>query len=181
MPDKKAIRKVEQTMNHAGSSRGNTNRQMHRSIREDQIYIDGNTARKLQTAPVRRNRTQDDSIEKRQVRRHVKTAPMNLGYIFFMIAAVLVVCVVLIGYVRLQADITNRINHISKLESQLNELKLSNDEEYTRIMSSVDLEEIKRIAINELGMKYAKEGQVIIYSGEGNDYVRQYKEIPDSK
>ena len=40
------------------------------------------------------------------------------------------------------------------------------------------LEEIKKIAINELGMKYAKEGQVIIYSGEGSDYVRQYKAIP---
>ena len=46
-------------------------------------------------------------------------------------------------------------------------------------MSSVDLEEIKRIAISELGMKYAKEGQVITYSGEGSDYVRQYDDIPD--
>ena len=60
----------------------------------------------------------------------------------------------------------------------MNDLKLANDEEYTKIMSSVDLEEIKRIAIEELGMKYAKDGQVITYSGEGNDYVRQYKEIP---
>ena len=58
-------------------------------------------------------------------------------------------------------------------------MKLENDETYTKIMSSVDLEEIKRIAINELGMKYAKEGQVITYSGEGSDYVRQYDDIPD--
>ena len=168
-------------MNHAGSSEVRTNRQMHRNIREDQIYIDGNTARKLQTVPVNRNRKQNDKIKRQQVKQHVKTAPMNFGYIFFMMAAMLVVCVVLIGYVNLQADITNRINHISQLESQLNDLRLANDEEYTRIMSSVDLEEIKNIAINELGMKYAKEGQVITYSGEGNDYVRQYKEIPESK
>ena len=47
------------------------------------------------------------------------------------------------------------------------------------IMSSIDLEEIKRIAVSELGMKYAKEGQVIQYTGEGNDYVRQYSDIPD--
>lgn len=103
---------------------------------------------------------------------------MNFGYIFFMMVAMLVVCVVLIGYVELQADITNRINQISKLERQLNDLRLENDEIYTKIMSEVDLEEIKKIAINELGMKYAKEGQVIIYSGEGSDYVRQYKAIP---
>ena len=168
-------------MNHAGSSDVRTNRQMHRNIREDQIYIDGNTARKLQTVPVNRNRKQNDKVKRQQVKQHVKTAPMNFGYIFFMMAAMLVVCVVLIGYVNLQADITNRINHISQLESQLNDLRLANDEEYTRIMSNVDLEEIKNIAINELGMKYAKEGQVVTYSGEGNDYVRQYKEIPESK
>ena len=165
-------------MNHAGSSEVRTNRQMHRNIREDRIYIDGNTARKLQSIPVNRNRMQNDQIRRQQVKRQHRVAPMNLGYIFFMMRATLVVCVVLIGYVELQADITNRINHISKLESQLNDLKLANDEEYTKIMSSVDLEEIKRIAIEELGMKYAKDGQVITYSGEGNDYVRQYKEIP---
>ena len=165
-------------MNHAGSSEVRTNRQMHRNIREDRIYIDGNTARKLQSIPVNRNRMQNDQIRRQQVKRQHRVAPMNLGYIFFMMLATLVVCVVLIGYVELQADITNRINHISKLESQLNDLKLANDEEYTKIMSSVDLEEIKIIAIEELGMKYAKDGQVITYSGEGNDYVRQYKEIP---
>ena len=165
-------------MNHAGSSEVRTNRQMHRNIREDRIYIDGNTARKLQSIPVNSNRMQNDQIRRQQVKRQHRVAPMNLGYIFFMMLATIVVCVVLIGYVELQADITNRINHISKLESQLNDLKLANDEEYTKIMSSVDLEEIKRIAIEELGMKYAKDGQVITYSGEGNDYVRQYKEIP---
>ncbi len=165
-------------MNHAGSSEVRTNRQMHRNSREDRIYIDGNTARKLQEAPVRRKNPQHDNVKRQQVRRRVKTSPMNFGYIFFMMLAMLVVCVVLIGYVELQADITNKINHISQLESQLNELRLENDETYTKIMSSVDLEEVKRIAIQELGMKYAKEGQVITYSGEGSDYVRQYKEIP---
>lgn len=168
-------------MNHADLSEGHTNRQMHRNIREDRIYIDGNTARKLQTVPDNRKRKQKDEIKRQQVRRRVKSSPMNLGYIFFMMIAMLVVCVVLIGYVELQADITNKINHISQLESQLNDLKLDNDETYTKIMSSVDLEEVKRIAINELGMKYAKDGQVITYSGEGSDYVRQYKEIPSSK
>ena len=96
----------------------------------------------------------------------MKVSPMNLGYISFMIASVLVVCVVLMGYINLQSDITNRVTHISKMESELNNLKLANDE-------------IKRIAIGELGMKYAKEGQVITYSGEGSDYVRQYGDIPE--
>ena len=47
------------------------------------------------------------------------------------------------------------------MESELNSLKLSNDEEYSRITSNINLEEVKRIAIGELGMTYAAEGQVI--------------------
>ena len=40
-------------------------------------------------------------------------------------------------------------------------MKLSNDEDYSRAASSVDLEEIRRVAIGELGMRYAKEGQIV--------------------
>ena len=64
------------------------------------------------------------------------------------------------------------------MESQLNALKLDNDEEYSRITSSVDLEEVKRIAIQELGMKYAEEGQIVIVEGGGSDYMRQMADIP---
>lgn len=88
----------------------------------------------------------------------MKVSPMNLGYISFMIASVLVVCVVLMGYINLQSDITNRVTHISKMESELNNLKLANDETYTKIMSNVDLDEIKRIAIGELGMEICQRG-----------------------
>lgn len=50
---------------------------------------------------------------------------------------------------------------------------MENDEEYNRINSNIDLEEIKRIAIGELGMTYAGEGQIITYSHVGNDYMRK--------
>ena len=41
------------------------------------------------------------------------------------------------------------------------------------------IEEIRRIAIEELGMTYAKEGQVVMVSGEGSDYVRQISAMPE--
>ena len=43
----------------------------------------------------------------------------------------------------------------------------------SRITSNINLEEIKRIAIGELGMTYATEGQVIPYESNSNDYMRQ--------
>ena len=102
-----------------------------------------------------------------------------MGYVFFLSLAMVVAGWVLIGYIRLQADITTSIKNISRLESKLNTMKLDNDEEYNRITSSVDLEEVKRIAIQELGMRYAEEGQIITFSGKGSDYMRQVADIPD--
>ena len=43
----------------------------------------------------------------------------------------------------------------------------------------MDLEEIRRIAIGELGMQYAEEGQIINYSVDGSDYVKQFQDIPE--
>ncbi|MDO4513918.1 MAG: cell division protein FtsL [Lachnospiraceae bacterium] len=108
-----------------------------------------------------------------------KALHMNFGYVFFLTLALLATCYVLVGYITLQADITNSVKHIATLESRLNDLKLANDEEYSRITSGTDLEEIKRIAIGELGMTYAREGQIITFSTNGNDYVRQLADIPE--
>ena len=174
-------------MRNAGSSTGTSTSRKNRgsnvasgSSNQRYNYIEGSAVRKIQEEPVRREyirpeRSQEISPARRV---KVKAVPMNIGYIAVMAAALVVVCAVLMSYIKMQSDITNHITNISKLESQLNEMKLANDETYTKIMSSVDLEEIKRIAVNELGMKYAEEGQVVQYTGEGNDFVRQYSDIP---
>lgn len=111
-------------------------------------------------------------------RNREKAAIMNLGYVAFLLCAVLLSSIVLIGYIRIQADNTAMLENISKLESTLNQKKLANDEEYSRIMGAVDLDEVKRVAIEELGMQYAQEGQVVEIEHEKSDYVRQYQEMP---
>lgn len=73
------------------------------------------------------------------------------------------------------------MKNIAALESQLAELKTENDDEYNRVVTSVDLEQIRDIAINELGMVYADQDQVILYDGEGSDYVKQYADIPEDE
>lgn len=173
-------------MRHANSTtRSNTSRQStgsrskNRYSGQNHQYIEGSAVRKLQGASARREAERTGPRTWSVRRTKVKAVPMNKGYIAVAVAAFVIVCVVLMGYISLQSNITNYITSISKLESQLNEMKMANDETYTKIMSSIDLEEIKRIAVNELGMKYAKEGQVVEYTGEGNDYVRQYGAVPE--
>ncbi len=138
----------------------------------------GNTARELDVREaIREKPKKKPSIAVRK--NQEKAMRMNPAYVLFLTTALVVSSIILISYIRLQSEITNSINRIASLESELNALRLSNDEEYSRIESSVNLEEIKRIAIEELGMTYATEGQVVEYSSEGSDYVRQVADIPD--
>lgn len=164
-------------MGQVSLSKTKTARQNYQGIKVQQDRFDGNAVRKLE--PQERYKQKNNAGTKKKVKNETKVSFVSFMYLFLMISFIAIVCVTLLFYVNLQSDITNRVNHISKMESELNDLRLSNDENYTKIMSQIDLEEIKRIAINELGMKYAKEGQVITYTGEGSDYVRQFSEIPD--
>lgn len=106
-------------------------------------------------------------------------APKNVGLAFFSIFILIVVSVSCIKYVDLRNECTGLQKKLSKEKIAYNDLKLANDEEYDRIMGSVNLEEIKKTAMNELGMDYPKADQVVVIPGTGNDYVRQYKKIPD--
>lgn len=153
--------------NRAGNSRN--------TRREDAVYVYGNTARQLdikrQLEEQPRKQLSHEVRKNRDKARH-----MNLGYVVFLMGALCACAFILVNYIQLQAELTNKVRNIALLESELNTKKLANDEEYSRITSSVDLEEIKRIAIGELGMTYAKEGQIITYTTEGNDYMRKVTE-----
>lgn len=110
-----------------------------------------------------------------------KAINMNAGYVMFLAVALSVAGFVLINYIGLQSNISESMRNVAILESNLNKLKSDNDEELSRINSEINLEEIREIAITELGMVYAKEGQVIEFASENNDYVRQYQELPEHK
>lgn len=140
-------------------------------------YNYGSTARR-----VRKPEYEEQRVRVHRVAPSVhskKKQHMNLFGLIILTCALIATGVILSIYIYLQSEITNSVKNIAKLESQLNTLKQDNDEAYNRANSNIDLEEIKRIAIQEYGMTYADEGQVVTYSGgEGNDYVRQVAPIP---
>lgn len=140
-------------------------------------YVQGSAVRKLDvTKEIERQPQKKISNAARKNRERAKH--MSAGYVLFLCMALVATGIILVNYISLQSDITNSVQHISSLEKQLNDLKLANDEEYSRITSSIDLEEIKRIAIQELGMQYAEEGQIISFASENHDYVKQMADIP---
>lgn len=159
--------------------RNSTNYRTNRDIYEyrNSSYVYGNTVRKLDvTTAIEEEPAKRLSDATRKNRE--KAAHMSLGYVLFLVSAMAVAAAVLIGYIRLQAENTMAMEKIASMESELNDLRLKNNEEYSRVVSDVDLEEVKRIAIEELGMQYAEEGQVIKVEGAKDDYVRQYTDMP---
>ena len=46
-------------------------------------------------------------------------------------------------------------------------------------MSNIDLEKVREVAIMDLGMVYASEGQIITYVSQMDDYVEQSRVIKD--
>lgn len=110
-------------------------------------------------------------------RNRERATRINPALLIFFVIALCFFTFTLVNYIRELSDVTSSISTISTLENRYQTLKADNEEEYLRILSEVDMDEIKRVATEELGMHYAKEGQIYTYADEKNDYVRQYSDI----
>lgn len=158
--------------NGSADRNGKRNNASNKGAGANVEYMYDNTARDLQVrrqleeAP--RKQLSHETRKNRDKARH-----MSIGYVAFLMGALLACGMVLVNYIQLQAELTNKMQNVARLESEINSMKLANDENYNRITSNIDLEEIKRIAIGELGMTYAEEGQIITYNNVENDYMRK--------
>lgn len=138
-------------------------------------YVYGSAApkvdirRRIEERPVRRT----SQITKKNRAKQYAWGP---AYIALLTVCMVVACGMLMYRVKLEAMVTSQVATVNMLEKQLNDLKVKNDEEWSRINNSIDLEEIRRIAISELGMTYAQEGQIVKYEGGGEDYMRKVVE-----
>ena len=147
------------------------------TMRRQQRAIEGNTARKVQTLEYPSRERQPERRERRHSEKS-NVQYVNVLYMIFLAAASCMVLWSCVNYLQLQAETTSRVKHIASLETELEDLRKENNDNYTRIMTSVDLDHIRDVAINELGMVYAEPNQVILYDGGTDDYVRQNGSSP---
>lgn len=143
-------------------------------------YQYDNTVRKMQVVsnPYVTSEMDRPKLSNRAKRNREKALHMNFGYVMFLAVAVVITVLVCISYLNLQSEMTHKIKSISSLEKEVADLRSDNDETLNRINNSVDLEHIKQVALDEIGMGYASEDQVVLYDDEDSDYVRQYSDIP---
>lgn len=158
----------------AGSSMSSNRNGYRPSSRQNyrrNAYVYGNTVRKVEPRRYPETPVPQPRHEVRKNRDRARH--MNAGYVLFLATALCLAALVLVNYIQMQAELTNRTKIVAAKESELNSLRIANDEAYNRILNSVNLEEVKRIAIGELGMVYAEDGQIVTYTSGTNDYMRQ--------
>jgi len=154
---------------------------------KETYFVNGSTVRQMEAQPVRkkvdRRKIQEQQQKKRRrnaaKRNRERALHMSRSYVAFLTLCVGVIAFAAVSLVQIQSQVTQRMEHIAALESQITDLKADNDARYKEIVTSVDLDYIKDVAVNELGMQYATEDQIIYYSVVNDNFMDQYSDIPE--
>lgn len=149
-------------------------------------YVEGNTARSVQAVPAREPQRITNPKRRRRVSRaahknRAKALQMSKGYVVFLAIICTATLFACVQFLQLKAEMTARSKEVASQETKLSKLKADNDALFSETLASLDLDNIRKIAINQLGMNYPREDQIVRYSTTGNSYVRQYKDVPDTK
>ena len=170
---------------------------MAQQVRRQMNYVDGTAARQIYAAPARRVHEperkapsrrvapQQRPQERPKVRRRVtaqtkKTLAFSAGYMRFMAFMVCLVVGSSVLMLYLNTKISTQQNNISALEAELEKIEDDNAAHKLRLNNMYTLDDIYNVATNELGMVYAKRGQIIYYDSANEDYVKQYQDVPGS-
>lgn len=171
---------------------------MAQQVRRQMNYVDGTAARQMYAAPVRRVREPERRVqpnrrvapqerpqEQPRVRRRVtaqtkKALAFSAGYMMFMAFMVCLVVGSCVLMLYMNTRISTQQNNISALESELEKIQDDNAAHKLRLNNMYTLDDIYNVATNELGMVYAKRGQIIYYDSADEDYVKQYQDVPGS-
>lgn len=143
-------------------------------------YVYGNTVRKENTMPQKELERKPKVVSQRVKKNQKNALHMNKGYVVFLTIAAVVALFACVQYLKLQAEVTTRSKNVTLLQQQLEDKKEANTTKYNAVMDSMNLEEIRERAMNELGMVYAKDGQIIKYEDPTSNSVVQYSDIPES-
>ena len=113
-----------------------------------------------------------------QRRREKGSIRLTVSTLMLLVVGFAMVIGSVLLFIRTQNTLTMSRRQYATMSSRYEELKRSNDLYEERIISKVDMEEVVRIAEEDLGMQRATEGQIISYSGQIDDYVKQYSDVP---
>ena len=177
----------------SGKKAVNTGRQSSGSGRQTRgrnsaagFYVDGNTVRKTapRSVPAERTGNKKDAErlhreQRRIARNREKALAMDVPYLVVLTAAVLMTLYICYSYLCLQSSISAHMDNVEQMETRLETLRAENDALESGINTSIELNYVYNVAINELGMVHAGKDSIINFDKTESEYVRQYEDISE--
>lgn len=146
---------------------------------ETHSYVEGNTVRKAEAVPRRREKIQERPEPRRYPKRQPVAIPGISGRSFCFLTTMLAVVVVTgFTYLSTQSEVRGMKEKIITMQSEIAEQKEENDIAYQEIVDSVDISEIYEKATQKLKMVQAENNQIYTYNNKKSDMVKQYADIP---
>jgi len=178
--------------------------QKRRPVR-DMYYIDGSTVRKRDyyygaeperrrpeperkvrpqkpMSPERRRAIEREKAHKRKMQKKAaESVAFNFRYTVFLVTMA-VIMVVSCGFMlMMQQKINRQKKEVRQLQSELQVINEDNIAYADSLTNMYTVDDIYTIATKQLGMVYAKKGQIVYYDSANEDYVNQYKDVPETK
>ncbi|MDO4620764.1 MAG: hypothetical protein Q4B09_09105 [Lachnospiraceae bacterium] len=142
-----------------------------------QYRVNGTSAyvpARVATGRTKIRRRQTSALIERNRARALQVGKTDVLLLSLVILACVGMCVFLINRKEEYTEL-NGLNR--QLETQLLNLRGENDTLLESVNNSVDWNHVREVAIDELGMKYATEDQIVWYNSDESSYVRQYRNV----
>lgn len=132
-------------------------------------YVHGNVVRKEQvvTSP-------------KETKKQNKAKHLNRGYVAFLLIASIAAMFMCVQYLQLRSELTRRSKNITAMQRELVQIKEENTTKYNAILHTMNLEQIRDIAMNQFGMVYVEEEQIIRYQSPTGRTMIQFARIPEN-
>ncbi len=108
-----------------------------------------------------------------------KESSMNAGYVFILFVVCICSGFLCLHYLRTREEYIRQQETIQRMESELHRLQSENEARESEVSRAIDMQEVKDIAINKLGLHYASEDQIRFYNIDDYGYVRQYQSVDE--
>jgi len=156
---------------------------------EEDTYVDGNTVRVAEPAyepahmePEKKGKShrRERHAEENRVNYSGKSLSQSMNALgtLALVAALVFTLVFCVKYLQIQSEISEKTEYITQLKKNITTITTQNDAVDYSINSYVDINNVYKIATEEMGMVVAGEDQVKIYDSTELEYMKQFADIP---
>lgn len=148
-----------------------------KNTRNRNIYISGNNAIQLEGtySNYKTERNKRDKIIKQRPNRAVQSS--NHMYTFILTSVIITTLVVTVVLLKTQFIVTDNAEKLIQLQQELVEIKKTNSQLESDIQKNVNMDEIYKIATEELGMVQASKDNVKYVEPKNSTYTVQYADV----